>query len=235
MTVISFFNTSLALTQAQFNELLRLLPTSLQTKVLRFRREEDARASLFGKLLLQKMIEHFGFTASLEDLEYTKYERPYIHISDHELFDFNISHSGHYVVCAASTDMRLGIDIEKKSPIDSVDFISQFTSAEWQQIKSSSDSTSEFYRFWTRKEALAKADGRGLNFPFNQIDLAGDRVMVPLEDKQWHLKPISLSNHYECVLATGQPADSLSLFELQYMAGLEGAFQLKLNTVEQNS
>ena len=48
-----------------------------------------------------------------------------------------------------------------------------------------------FLRLWTAKEAIAKADGRGLTLPFNQLDVAtavtDGQARVAFEATTWHV------------------------------------------------
>jgi len=76
---------------------------------------------------------------------------------------FNISHSGNYVLIAAS-GYSLGIDIElmsKKFDFENViEFC--FNDPESEKIKTAHNSREMFYTLWTRKEAILKATGEGL-------------------------------------------------------------------------
>ena len=78
--------------------LLPLLPESAQEKIHRFRFKVDQDRALLGKLLLCFLLrDQYGIKGPLK-LEYTEYQRPYL--LDHPGLDFNISHSGAYVVVA---------------------------------------------------------------------------------------------------------------------------------------
>ncbi len=92
----------------------------------------------------------YGYSPdSLNHLSYTKFGRPYL---DNSRIDFNISHSGDYVVCAVTTHGRIGIDIEKIKPIDLFDFERYMTPQEWNAIRDSVEPYHTFYSYWTKKE-----------------------------------------------------------------------------------
>lgn len=77
---------------------------------------------------------------------------------------FNISHSGHYVVCAVSR-RSVGIDIERMRPIREKLARKVCTQAEWewyQRAAGSEDATRRFFRIWTTKEAYFKWLGSGI-------------------------------------------------------------------------
>ena len=43
------------------------------------------------------------------------------------------------------------------------------------KIKNSPDKTGEFFRLWTKKEALLKCMGEGFHRPAKSVDVSGDR------------------------------------------------------------
>lgn len=194
------------LSQERFAYELDQLPISMKDQILKFHRWQDAHASLFGKLLLKKALEHLGLNLSLGALSYTNNKRPYWMSSD---VDFNISHSGDYVVCLLSDEMRVGIDIEKVANLSALtDFSSQFHEKEWKDIMQSENSLQTFYRYWTKKEALIKADGIGLNYNLKKIDLSDRNSVISLNDFTWFLREVDLSPLYNCAVATSKKLTS---------------------------
>lgn len=81
---------------------------------------------------------------------------------------FNTSHIDKYVLIAIATS-EAGIDIERTdTDFDWRQILNAtFSNEEVSHVERSMDPKQAFYRFWTRKEALAKATGKGL-----QDDLA---------------------------------------------------------------
>lgn len=184
------------------------LPQAHREQVLRYRFREDAQACLYGKLLLLRCLEELGIRhLRLEDLNYTGHQRPYFNGA---AIDFNISHSGKFVVCAAAENIRLGVDIEQIKPVDLNDFQEQFSDDEMRFIQSDDGSFVNFYNIWTKKEALIKADGKGLSIPLKQISVvsavAGEehqhRRAVIIENHPWFLTELNISEGYCCHLAT---------------------------------
>lgn len=194
------------------------LPQAHREQVLRYRFREDAQACLYGKLLLLRCLEELGIhQLRLEDLAYTSHQRPYF---NGVAVDFNISHSGKFVVCAAAENIRLGIDIEQIKPVDVNDFQDQFSDDEMRLIRSDHGSLVNFYNLWTKKEALIKADGKGLSIPLKQISVIGADVgeehqhrrheehrqrgqhPIIIENRPWFLTEITISEGYCCHLAS---------------------------------
>lgn len=116
--------------------------------------------------------------------------------------DFNISHSGAYVVCALCPAGRVGIDIEEIRPIDIPDFIAQMTRNQWESLMASKNRLEAFFSLWTQKEAVIKADGRGIAIPLNEIIVEGEKAF--LADDIWRMKEVRIVDGYCCHLATNR-------------------------------
>jgi 4'-phosphopantetheinyl transferase len=184
------------LVHSEFSSYLNLLPLVIQENILKYSRWQDAHASLYGKLLLSHGLKELGLDFSLNNLKYTHYKRPYIEGN----VDFNISHSGEHVVCAFSTKSKIGIDLEKINSISINDFKNQFHEQEWAHIMTSDNKYYWFYYYWTAKEAVIKADGRGLSIPFIELKVKDQHAF--LDTKLWHLKTIDLFDDYLLQIAS---------------------------------
>jgi len=193
---ISIFYTLVpqVLSDFRFQQALQKLPPFQQNKIQRYFRKADAYAGLFGKLLLIKHLQGSVFT--LDDLKYTAKHRPYLEGGA----DFNISHSERCVICAYCKEGRLGIDLEKIKPIEQRYFLEQWTLEELQYIEK--EGLEAFYRCWTRKEAIIKADGKGLGIMLNNFSVRSDEVI--LHDQKWFLYPVSVPEGYISHLAFHQ-------------------------------
>lgn len=189
----------------RFTELLSRLPGQMAERIKRYRRWQDAHAALYGKLLLQQALDDHDLALSLQDLKWSAYQRPYF---EHPGFDFNISHSGEYVLCAFSLYGRLGVDVEAIRPLDITDFRNLFTTHEWHQIEKAPNTLQAFFDHWTRKEAIVKADGRGLSAPLLNVPTSEKTCKV--EHQTWHLSPLSLEGDYKACLASSQAITSLA-------------------------
>ena len=197
------------LPDAAFYHGLDRLPAALQPRILRFRRWEDAHAALLGKLLLRHALKTNNLPDTLEQLHYAAEAKPYFPTGP----NFNISHSGNRVVCALSTTGRVGIDIEAIRPLSFDDFQTQFTPTEWLAIRGAADPVVAFYRFWTAKESLIKADGRGLGIPLLELDVTDYRPIV-LDGACWTFQPLTFFPGYAAHLATEAPNPEIMLTEL---------------------
>jgi len=193
-----------------WNLYLGLLPIDLQKKNSRFLRWQDRHSHLIGMLLLKKGLKEIGYEKSLTELKYNQYGRPYLN----KKIDFNISHSGNYVICAIANDLRLGIDIEKVDKIDYTDFKNMMRHSEWKDIVNSIYPSFTFFQYWTIKESVIKADGRGLSIPLKDIYIKNEKAY--LDGETWFLKKLQLDKDYSCCLATNNSEIDIHIHEINF-------------------
>ena len=169
-----------------------------QDKVKQYRRWQDAQAHLIGRLLLIEGLKGWGMgREDIPVLRYSAFERPYFEGGIG--VDFSIAHSGEYVLCALSDQGRVGVDIEKMRPIALEDMQLSFSEKEWAAITTSEYPTEQLFHYWTQKEAVMKADGRGM--------LIADRIMTEgaqasVEGSVWYLKTLAIALGYYAHLAS---------------------------------
>lgn len=214
MVSVYFTRFSGPLPQEKLNSYLDQIPASFREQILRYRQWEGLHASLFGKLLLKEAFSSVCLDRYCLDGVYTDdHNKPLVQGD----VSFNISHSGSYVVCALSENTKLGIDIEKIRPINYSEFTRVFTDAELHSIQNSELPLQAFYMLWAQKEAIIKADGRGMSLSLKEIGIQADKAFV--ENRlSWFLSPVNLDMHYSCWLATDtkiQPED-LRLIEMRF-------------------
>ncbi len=179
----------------ELGRLVNRLPDSFHSQVYRYQKKEDIQASAIGKLLLLEGLKTFyGLGADvLNCIKYNKYNKPYLNGKD---IAFNISHSSGLVLCAFSDTIKIGVDVEKVRPINIEEFSKVFTGQELHRIYHSTDQYLEFFTYWTKKEALLKAEGLGLRIPLTDISFnyAGDQAEVL--STLWFLNPLDVDHKY---------------------------------------
>lgn len=197
-----------------FESLLQKLPLFVQLQVLKYKKWQDQQRCVIGKILLQKGLERLShISCSLNDLRYTKHQRPFFDTA----IDFNIAHANDLTVCAVSEAEIVGIDIEKVAALHLDDFKDQLTESELNSIRYSADSHYSFYRFWTQKEACLKAVGVGLSVPLNQIIIQHNSITFAAQE--WFLHEIKLHEQYCCYLCTSTPSPTISTTEVNFGIG----------------
>lgn len=155
------------------------------------------------------------------DICYSKYKKPYLNNSN---LNFNVSHSGNYIVYAFCESARIGIDIEKiKSDIDFLDIAKNyFTRNEYIEISKNKGAAMAitFYRCWTRKEACIKAIGQGLYYDLNKIEvtcaLNAEPKVLKFEDQfddnsEWSLIEFTPDEDYIASIAIDRSIYDISI------------------------
>jgi len=197
-------------------ELLPLLPARFSEEIFLYRKQDDRLRLLAGKLLLRKAITESGFAPSLlEDYRLDDFQRPFIP----GFHDFNITHSGHIVACAVGINGRIGIDVEMIRQIRPVQFSKQFSPPEMQQILAAPDPEAKFFDFWTQKEAVMKADGRGMKIPLHSIRLRGDHATIDDREEKWNLLPATLSAGHRAHICSPEIIADVELMEEPFPPG----------------
>jgi 4'-phosphopantetheinyl transferase len=94
---------------------------------------------------------------------------------------FNVAHSKDRILIALSRKGSIGVDVEHIDPSTDIMEVAQanFTANEVATLSALSNADARlrtFYTYWTRKEAITKADGRGLLLPLDSFDIALDSM-----------------------------------------------------------
>ena len=135
-------------------------------------------------------------------------------LPEHPDLHFNLSHAADLALVAVSRGGPLGVDIEQIHSDSTVDSTSSLvlSDPERDQLRrlSGASRCERFARFWTRKEAYIKADGRGMQLQLDRIDVATspDRVLLREEDSgrwvpclHWTLRSIPTDPGYAAAVA----------------------------------
>lgn len=183
---------------------LNEFPDDFKEKVLAYRKWQDSQLSLLGRLLLNHGLQRMGIKHEKKNLNYTFYNKPFL---DDINTKFNISHSGEIVVCVLSDTNDVGIDVEIIDKINIQDFESQMTKSEWGNIRIAEDEKKAFFDYWTQKEAVIKANGKGLSIPLKSFEIAN--LSTKINDETFFLKEIFLDEKYKCHLAFKDKIDTI--------------------------
>ena len=138
---------------------------------------------------LNKELENF-------QLEYTRYNKPFFSNLD---LKFNISHSGNLVLCAISEIFDIGIDVELMNDIDIENFRNQMTLYEWKKISQGKCRKIAFYEYWTEKEAVLKAIGKGLSVPLKSFEVKNN--LVKIDNYTFFIQKVEINKEYKISLA----------------------------------
>lgn len=165
-------------------------------KIQRFRRWQDAQLSLLGRILLQYGLNIYYGIKEYE-IYFTPYNKPYL---KNENIHFNISHADKLVICAIAK-FPIGVDVEFLNPqINYIDFQTQLTPNEFNKINNSTNKIYSFLKYWTEKESVIKAHGKGLSIPLKSFEILENECTI--ENEQFYLKEIYLNKKYVCSIAS---------------------------------
>jgi len=128
--------------------------------------EEEQRAARFAKLTLRR--RYLRSHAALREilgrftvapLEFAVHEKGKPYLPRAPRIRFNFSHSRDMALVAVARDMEVGVDIERVRPLPEYAAIAQRYFPPGHALPTS---PRDFFRHWTRFEALLKAHGAGL-------------------------------------------------------------------------
>ncbi|WP_231038570.1 4'-phosphopantetheinyl transferase family protein [Pectinatus haikarae] len=121
---------------------------------------QNRRLSVGAGLLLNHALQKYGINGRMVKFWHNEYGKPFL--SDYNIY-FSLSHSGHYVFCAAGSE-EVGADIQKNVRYNA-HIIKRFFHQEEQAYIFSlpqSQQSREFFRLWTFKESCVKMLGSSL-------------------------------------------------------------------------
>jgi 4'-phosphopantetheinyl transferase len=135
-------------------------------KILRYRKENDRKRSAMAGVLLRDVLPRFGI--SQDEIRVSEKGRLYTEKS----MDFNLSHSGDYVLLAVS-DRQVGCDVEKIRDVKDhlTDYCCSPEEKKWCDSHSPEQQLTAFFRLWTAKESYIKMTGEGLSLPFHKYSV----------------------------------------------------------------
>jgi 4'-phosphopantetheinyl transferase len=138
-----------------------------------------------------------------------------------EQLAFNLSHSRSVALLALTQEGPLGVDVEDVRPIEPEVATRHFSPAERAALEpmQGDDWLAGFYRCWTRKEAILKAEGVGLHRALDSFDveLRPEEPAALLATREtfhhpWKLHHLAPTAGAVGALATANPNARLSCF-----------------------
>lgn len=186
---------------------LSRLDDTQRNRMLRFHFKEDYKRSMYGELLSRHYLRNIlGIPDQKLVVKRSKYGKPFL--PDYPELQFNISHSGEWVVCAIGY-CNVGIDIEKIQNFDMSMAKNTFTrnEYEWLQRLNSQERIRAFYQLWTLKEAYVKCQGKGMSIPFNSFEIVFTDNEVCLIIDHWDgmMQCLPFHEKYALSICSSQP------------------------------
>lgn len=207
------------------------LLTPQETERLRRKRIPiDARRTLASRACLRILLGGY-LNIEPKDLKITttKEGKPILDAKGlYAQIEFNVSHSGEWILFGFCHERPLGIDIEYCREIEFHSIVSDlFAPAEqvsWNELNPAQHSTA-FFSAWTRKEAYVKATGLGLMKPLNSFAVSIGHASEPellwcMENfnscKKWSIIDLDPAPGYFGALAIESTQKEVQTYDFQY-------------------
>lgn len=163
----------------------------------------------YGKLriLLSQYLEQDSQQVAPQDLIFQKgpQGKPYFN----EVHQFNLSHSGDYLLLAFGKTHALGIDVEMHQARTRVLALARrfFATAEIAYLEGLPEArrSQGFYDLWTQKEALLKAQGLGLAQGLAHFSVLGQAPFLEV----WQMISLTMPPGYSGSLCVQQEVQSV--------------------------
>ncbi|MCF6776861.1 4'-phosphopantetheinyl transferase superfamily protein [Thiotrichales bacterium 19X7-9] len=135
-------------------------------------------------------LRHYVFSKTLgvdqEQLSFLKDQNNRPFLANDRSYDFNITHSGHWLIMVVTNKGHIGIDLESLIRKHTYLAIAEqfFSDEEFYFLKAlkKTEQLTYFYLIWTLKEARLKCTGQGIANGLKQVNyIFDDDKIIPLE------------------------------------------------------
>jgi 4'-phosphopantetheinyl transferase len=209
--------------------LQRVLSLDEQAKAARFHFAIDRTRYVVGRGVLRQLLARCLELAPDElCFDYNAFGKPSLRGSfSGGQMQFNLSHSGDFVLIAVARGRAVGIDVERIRTDMALNRIAaQFFSPHERTALATLEARQQyegFFACWTRKEAYIKARGDGLSLPLDQFDvslLPGEAARLletrpdSAEARCWILRDLEVGFDYKAALAVQGGGWDLRMWDL---------------------
>ena len=154
---------------------------------------------IVARARLREILSHYQKVEPRQiKFQYNPHGKPALAESLHSSVSFNLSHSSHWGALAVVKNFAIGIDLEKIDPEMLFFQLADryFNADEKLQLAQYPPERQRrgFYRLWTQKEAMLKAEGIGF-----QTKSSADRYF---KTESWYLRLFPIAPDFICSVAT---------------------------------
>lgn len=219
--------------QGSLAEELTLLSESERQRAARLKNDHQRRMRISSRAGMRRLLGYYQKCAPASvEIVYGPLGRP--HLKHGDGLNFNVSHSGDWVVVAVAMARKLGIDIESvRQRLPSDRLIARICSPREQLVLaalSNAERTAAFFRMWTRKEAIMKATGGSIFHAPSNIDVSLGESAQPViygsRRDDWSLHHFSWSNRQLAGRAAGPAGEAAAPTEKRQPATVVGALAI---------
>jgi len=182
-----------------------ILDTDEKRRMESYYNPVHSRRFAYARGLLRMLLSRFiCCTPSDIQFSYGKYGKP--QLNGTKQINFNLSHCGDWVAYGFSWERRIGIDLERLTDCQDGQLLAPhcFSPRELAELGDGISIAQSFCAMWTRKEAILKAAGLGLD---SMQALCALDPVVKIRDEhgtptQWSLTEIPICSDHVLALAT---------------------------------
>lgn len=201
-------------------EALRSMKTTLSSDELkraaRFVRSSDRDTYIVARSTLRRILSRYLHLApEAVQFAYNEFGKPCLAGGEvRSNLHFNVSHSGSAALFAFCAGYRLGIDLERIQPDCEWESIAKHCFAPMESRRLFSLSAKHrlraFFLCWARKEAYAKATGKGLSLELDRFEVPVGlnvpqgkvrSILQAPDEPEWWVQDISFGPGYAAALA----------------------------------
>jgi len=158
---------------------IKLLSSQEIDRANKYHFQKDKNRFIICRAFLKIFLAGY-LKVSIDELIFDQDSNKKPFLSSHPSVHFNVSHSSDYALIIISKH-TVGVDIEYINlNFEFNEVLSNvFNDSEMDQIQKSDNSRENFYKFWTRKESIVKAIGKGIDDDITKISVTDGTHSVP--------------------------------------------------------
>ena len=145
---------------------ITFFPKWRKEKMLRYKHLKGQIQCGLGYVLLIQALREEGIFKEMPEFSYNEHDKPFL--KNYPGWYFNISHSKTAVCCVLSRK-EMGIDIEEVGEYKESLAAYICNDKELESLHDSENKADDFYKLWTRKEAVFKMIGSGITNDIKDI------------------------------------------------------------------
>lgn len=145
---------------------ITFFPKWRKEKMLRYKHLKGQIQCGLGYVLLIHALREEGIFKEMPEFSYNEHDKPFL--KNYPGWYFNISHSKTAVCCVLSRK-EMGIDIEEVGEYKESLAAYICNDKELESLHDSENKADDFYKLWTRKEAVFKMIGSGITNDIKDI------------------------------------------------------------------
>ncbi|MCC6456961.1 MAG: 4'-phosphopantetheinyl transferase superfamily protein [Caldilineaceae bacterium] len=167
----------LQIAATEIDALMQILSSDERVRATRFHFARDQRRFIAARGTLKRILgKYLGLAPQEVEFRYGPHGKPTIHTQAEDgALRFNLSHAHELALVAVTHAREVGVDIEHSArAVDANGIVERFFASHEQTMYESvapGERQELFLRYWTCKEAFAKATGQGLSLPLKQIEI----------------------------------------------------------------